>query len=232
MEGVEQFLTTPPIPSTINRNLLNKLEKAPYVYIRENLCFGCCIKSFSVYTAKELGELLYTVKDEGCCNVFFKSCAKLCFYDPKNSAQFLFTYPDCCQNFCLCKCCKCDCKCDICHAYSEPLVGYYGNTKDITLGQYRRQYCCLSCCSAPTWIFYNKLGEITLKVKLSCCDYANPCFAFCKLFFDIYQGGQILGQFSRSPRCFCSGYTYEIQFPADITVEDRLMLIALCCKAP
>jgi hypothetical protein len=42
----------------------------------------------------------------------------------------------------------------------------------------------------------------------------------------------MLGQLSRSPKCLCSWYTYEIQFPTDPTVEDRLMMIALCCKAP
>jgi hypothetical protein len=245
-EPAEQLLTTPAIPPTVNRDLLGKLQATPYVYIRENLCLGCCTSSFSVYTAGmvvqnygELSELLYTVKDENCFDICIPSCARLVFYSPDNTQQVWFTYPDCCETCFLCKLCKCDCKdcckcgCpEMCYRYSPPLIGYYGNTKDVRVGQVRRQYFCIPFCFPPTWTIYNKSDEETLKVKLSCYDNINPFSRFCKIFFDIYRGEQILGQLSRSPKCLCSGYTYEIQFPTDTTVEDRLMMIALCCKAP
>ena len=103
-EPAEQLLTTPAIPPTVNRDLLGKLQATPYVYIRENLCLGCCTSSFSVYTAGmvvqnygELTELLYTVKDENCFDICIPSCARLVFYSPDNTQQVWFTYPDCCE---------------------------------------------------------------------------------------------------------------------------------------
>jgi len=240
MEGTEQLLTTPAIPPTVNRDLLAKLQNTPYVYVRENLCFVCCTKSFDVFTAPmvvtnfgELSELLYTVKDECPCDHIFQSCAKLNFYAPDNSQQLWFTYPGCCENLLCCKLCKCkcECKCDPCHNYSEPLIGYYGNTKDVTLGHYRRQYCCVALCCQPTWILYDKTNNESLKVRLSCYDHINPCSKYCKINFEILRGEQTIGQLTRNPRCICNGFTYEIQFPANTSVEDRLLLIALCCKA-
>lgn len=252
MEGVEPFLTSPAIPSTVNREILSDLKGTQYCYIRENLCCGCCTKSFDVYIATnpvlnygELNKRIYNVKEEGCCDcsVCRNNCTRLSFYAGNdNSYQLWFTYPkccdcsDCCNCYCLCcRCdckCKCDCNCD-CNTYSEPLIGYYGNTTDISFGQYRRQFYCWALCCAPTWIFYNTSNQDNnLKVKLTCYDYINPCSGCCKLNFDILRGENVIGHLTRSPACFCSGFVYEIVFPTDTTIEERLMLIALCCKAP
>ena len=217
-----------------NDQILLKVMSAPVIYVREDpkCCF--CPQTYKVYIHAQaisdgnfdiLKDPLFNVVDDACC-LCCTLCSVLNFYSPLDNStiHYNMTLPKCCEKCCPDKCCACV-------RYGAPMNGSYGPTHDLRFGYYAQRYCCCcSCCGSPTWEFFGKMGESRFMVEEECCQASNPCNHCCPLRFHIKNGGADIGTVIRSPRSCCGTYTYEIQFPSGFTLEDRLLLIAFCCK--
>ena len=97
-------------------------------------------------------------------------------------------------------------------------------------GYYMRRYGCCWKLSPNEWEFFGKGGDSRYRVQVECCASFNPCIQMYPLKLYIKRGDSEIGTVIRSPRGCCGTYTFEIQFPSGLTLEDRLLLIAFCCK--
>lgn len=221
-----------------NDQVLTKVMSAPVIYVREDpkCCF--CPQTYKVYIHAEaisdgnfdiLKDPLFNVVDDACCT-YCTPCSVLNFISPLDNTTIHYnaSFPKCCEQCCPEKCCPE--KCCACVRYGVPMRGSYGATLDMRFGHYARRYCCCTCCGAPTWEFFGKLGESRFLVEMECCQAFNPCNYCCPLKFHIKNGDADIGTVIRSPRSCCGTYSYEIIFPSSFTLEDRLLLIAFCCK--
>ena len=229
-------LTYNNIQTDSNDQILNKVMSAPVIYVRQDPQCGLCPDTYKVYIRSSvisdgnfdiLKDPLFHAVDEACC-LCEESCSTLNFYSPvdKRIIHYNVTLPKCCELFCD-RCCKSE-KC--CVKYGDPLHASYGPNSNLRFGYYRRRYGCCWKLSPDEWEFFGKGGESKYKVEVECCASFNPCIQFCPLKLYIKKGGSEIGTIIRSPRGCCNCYTYEIQFPSGFTLEDRLLLIALCCK--
>ena len=222
-----------------NNELLNKVMTAPVIYVRQNPKCCLCPDTYKVYIHSAiisdgnfdiLKDPLFDVVDDACA-CCCASYSVLKFYSPlDNSMQYNMAFPGCCEDCCKCKETKC---CD-CHHYGVPLFGSYGANQDSRFGHYARKFCgncaCCSALNSDLWEFFGKMNEPRFEVQVDCCQSFNPCMNLYPLTYHIKNGEQEIGTVTRSPRGCCGTYTYEIQFPSGLTLEDRLLLIAFCCK--
>ena len=223
-----------------NDQILNKVMTAPVIYVRQDPQCGLCPNTYKVYIHTAvirdgnfgiLKDPLFNAVDEACC-FCEESCSVLNFYSPINKKiiHYNVTPPNCCGIFCgnCCapkKCCSCSCI-----KYGPPLFASYGPTSDARFGYYMRRYGCCWKLSPDEWEFFGKGGVSRFRVQVECCASFNPCIQYCDLKFYIKKGDSEIGTVMRSPRGCCGSYTYEILFPSVFTLEDRLLLIAFCCK--
>lgn len=226
-----------------NYDLLNKLMTAPVMYVQQDPKCSCCPDTFKVYihaaliTDKNFALLkdpLFNVVDDTCCKCS-ESCSQLNFHSAMdNSIQYNVAPMTCCERCCAeccAECCKpkkcCDCSCV---SYGPPLFASFGNTQNFRFGRYSRRYALCSCCESWAWEFFGKMGDSRYIVEVDCCESFNPCINNYPLHFHIKYKDQRIGVVTRSPMSCCGTFTYEIQFPNGLTLEDRLLLIAFCCK--
>lgn len=231
-----------PVVYVANNDLLNKVMTAPVIYVRQDPKCACCPETYKVYihTAvigdgnfEVLKDLLFRVVDDACCKCS-ETCSVLKFYSPvEDIVQYNIAYPGCCENCCK-DCCKkkcCDCNC---YSYGMPLFGSYGDTQSSRFGHYARRFCGDCCCcsylNSDQWEFFGNALDSRYYIEVDCCQSFSPCMNLYPLNFHIKSGEQIIGNVIRSPKGCCGTYTYEIQFPTGLTLEDRLLLIAFCCK--
>ena len=226
-----------------NNQLLYKLMSAPVVYVRQDPKCSLCPQTYKVYihTAvigdgnfEVLKDPLFSVIDEACC-LFCESCTTLNFYSVlDNTIQYNVSYKKCCDECCKCKETKC-CDCN-CTAYGPSLFGSYGANQDSRFGRFTQRFCGNCCCcsylNSDEYEFFGKMDESRFVVKVDCCQSFSCCMHLYPLYYHILNGDQLIGNVIRSPRGCCGTYTYEIQFPAGLTLEDRLLLVAFCCKRP
>ena len=222
------------VPVTTNDQVLLKVMSAPVVYVRQDPKCSLCPDTYKVYIHTAvisdgnfdiLKDPLFNAVDDTCC-ICCKGCSILNFYSPLDNTiiHYNMTLPKCCE-----QCCR-EQKCCSCVKYGVPLNGSYGATADLRFGYYARRYGCCSTCSTDTWEFFGKMGESRFLVEVECCQAFNPCMHLCPLRLHIKTGDTEVGTIIRSPRGCCGTYTFEIQFPSSFTLEDRLLLIAFCCK--
>lgn len=227
-----------------NNEILNKVMAAPVVYVRQDPKCSFCPDTHKVYihTAvigdgnfEVLKDPIFNVIDEA-CSCCCTTCSGINFYSPiDNTVQYNIAFPQCCDDCCKggerTKCCE---NCCNCVKYGPAIYGSYGSTVDNKFGHYARRYWgCCSCCTTLNAIrfeFFGKMGESRFIVEVDCCDSFRPCMNLYPLHFHILNGEQKIGTITRSPRGCCGTYTYEIEFPAGLTLEDRLLLIGFCCK--
>ena len=239
-------LTYNNIQTDSNDQILNKVMSAPVIYVRQDPQCGLCPDTYKVYIHSTvisdgnfdiLKDPLFHAVDEACC-LCEESCSVLNFYSPfdKRIIYYNVAPPKCCEGFCgncckgFCgKCCKSE-SCCSCVKYGKPLFASYGPTSNLRFGFYMRRYGCCWKLSPNEWEIFGKGGDSRYTVQVECCASFNPCIQFCPLKLYIKKGGSEIGTIIRSPRGCCNCYTYEIQFPSGFTLEDRLLLIAFCCK--
>lgn len=234
---------TPLIVPAGNPELFSKIMNSPVVYIREDPKCCLCPETYKVYIYSAvitdqqydvLKDLVFSVVDDA-CSVCCESCSHLNFYGPSGTdLQFFVAFPGCLEDCCK-DCCKCGgcCQCN-CVQYGQPLRGYYGNTRDNFFGWYAKRFCGLCSpfqyCNSDTYEFFGKMQDSRLLLKVNCWESFNPCINCYPLHFHLFKGQQDYGVITRSPRGCCGTFTYEIQFPPGLTLEERLLLIAFCCK--
>ena len=82
-----------------------------------------------------------------------------------------------------------------------------------------------------TTIVYSDKGHPTFEDRIDCCDTFNPCLTCCEVNFPIYKydTDQVVGNFKRSAKKCCGTYDFEIEFPKDATIEEKIIFIASCC---
>ena len=220
-----------------------KVMTAPVVYVRENpkCCF--CPDTYKVYIHSAvisdgnfdiLRDPLFDAVDIACC-ACFQPCSALNFLSPADPTlvHYNIRFPTCCEQLCArcCNfkdCCKCSCDCS-CISYQNPLYASYGATSSRRFGYYARRVHCCALCSTK-WEFFGKMDDSRYIVEVDCCQAKNPCNHCYPLNFYIKRENVEIGKVIRSPRSCCGTYTYEIQFPSGLSLEDRLLLIAFCCK--
>ena len=95
-----------------------------------------------------------------------------------------------------------------------------------------------TCCD-PEFEIFDKSGNVKFKVHADCCQCGlmcanNICGKFSSANFDIYDGAMTnkVGQISRMPaqsyaEMVTDADSYQINFPAQASAEDKLLLIAL-----
>ena len=242
--------TNQPVLYVPNNDLLNKVMTSPVIYVRQNPKCALCPDTYNVYihTAvigdgnfEVLKDLLFRVVDDACCK-FSESCSVLKFYSSADDTiLYNVAYPgcceDCCKDCCSCKSEKskcCDCKCNNCYTYGAPLHASYGDNQSSRFGHYARRFCGDCCCcsylNSNQWEFFDNSSNSRYYIEMDCSQSFSPCMNLYPLNFHIRSGEQIIGNVIRSPRGCCGTYTFEIQFPTGLSLEDRLLLIAFCCK--
>ena len=215
-----------------NDEILNKVMTAPVIYVREDGGCFLCPPSYKVYIHSEvisdgnfdiLKDPLFNVEDDAKCCLFL-SCSTLKFISPSdnNTIHYNLTLPKCIESCCPEKCFSCP-------RYGPHCNGSYGATPDMKFGYYAQRYYLCSCCGTPTWEFFIK-GESKFTVEMECFKAFIPCNQLCELKFQIKNGASELGTIIRHPKGLCGTFTYQIQFPSEFTLEERLLLIAFCCK--
>ena len=234
------------IQTDLNEQILNKVMTAPVIYVRQDPQCCLCPDTFKVYinacVIKDgnydiLKDPLFHVVDEACC-LCEESCSSLNFYSPfdRKVIYYNVTPPSCCEGLCG-NCCEGSCgncckwkKCCSCVEYGVPLYTSYGSTSNLRFGYYMRRYGCCWKLSPNEWEFFGKGGDSRYRVQVECWASFNPCIQMYPLKLYIKRGDSEIGTVIRSPRGCCGTYTYEILFPTGFTLEDRLLLIAFCCK--
>ena len=235
--GKNQAMVYNNAPVAPNDQILLKVMTAPVIYVRQNPKCSLCPQTYTIYINSAviadlnfdiLKDPLFNAVDEACC-LCCSGCSTLNFYSPLDlsTIHYNITLPTCCEQCCK-DCCKKKACCD-CVDYGVPLNGSYGASADMRFGYYARRIACCSCCSF-CWEFFGRMGESRFMVELSCCQANNPCAHLYPLKFFIKKGEAEIGTVIRNPRGCCGTFTYEIQFPSEFTLEDRLLLIAFCCK--